>query len=375
LGTGRDGADDPNRQASVATVKNQPAGREESAEGGGEPGGDGQSGRNDGQSDPKPTGEPSSGRSPRDRPGQGGKPKVGQEDSAGNQGSETGRSRQDGSASGDEETSTPDGDAKKDPNGIEGDGQPRRSDQQEEAPGDRAGDRTDDDSPQRKQRPGAEKSSPGGDSEPDSGESREASRQSSQASTPSRRPLPSPSEMLNTALANIPQAIKWLYYLLFFAIVAFLVWKYRVQVLAAIRGFIDAIRDFWADLLGRRDTGEQTEDELAAAASLPPPPPFSTFANPFLTGEARRLAPHELVVYSFRALEAWGREHDCPRMEDQTPHEFANRLGFAFTEVGREATILADLYCAAAYSPQPLTTTSVSQLERLWSSFAECPGP
>jgi hypothetical protein len=77
-----------------------------------------------------------------------------------------------------------------------------------------------------------------------------------------------------------------------------------------------------------------------------------------------------LVIYSFGALEAWAREHHCPRAEDQTPHEFAAVLARATGDVGREAHQLADLYCAAAYSQQPLTPASVGGLERLWRSFS-----
>ncbi|MCH5375686.1 MAG: DUF4129 domain-containing protein, partial [Planctomycetes bacterium] len=93
------------------------------------------------------------------------------------------------------------------------------------------------------------------------------------------------------------------------------------------------------------------------------------FTDPFVTGEAQRLDPRELVVYSFQALEAWGREHDCPRMDDQTPHEFAGRLRRTSADVGRQAKVLADLYCAAAYSKQPLSTANIGQLAMLWKSL------
>jgi hypothetical protein len=198
--------------------------------------------------------------------------------------------------------------------------------------------------------------------------SREQTEQLAQEAQRSRNPLANPQAMLNTALSSLPHAVKWLYYLVVFAIVGYLVWKYRDQVRNVIQGFLDAIRDLLARLRGGQPRSVQSAP--AAVSELPPPPrPFSAFPDPFSTGEANRWPPNQLVVYTFRALEAWGREHDCPRMEDQTPHEFAGRLGGTTDEIGREATRLADLYCAAAYSNRALAPASVQRLENLWKTL------
>ena len=61
--------------------------------------------------------------------------------------------------------------------------------------------------------------------------------------------MPSPSEMLNSVLGLIPHGLKWLYNLIFFAIVAYLVWRNREQVLGALRNFWAAIRSFWETCL------------------------------------------------------------------------------------------------------------------------------
>jgi hypothetical protein len=198
--------------------------------------------------------------------------------------------------------------------------------------------------------------------------SREQTEQLAQEAQRSRNLLTNPQAMLNTALSSLPHAVKWLYYLVVFAFVGYLAWKYRDQVRNAIQGFLDAIRDLLARLRGGQPRSVQPAS--AAVSETPPPPrPFSAFPDPFTTGEANRWPPNQLVVYTFRALEAWGREHDCPRMEDQTPHEFAGRLGGTTDEIGREATRLADLYCAAAYSNRALAPASVQRLENLWKTL------
>jgi hypothetical protein len=183
----------------------------------------------------------------------------------------------------------------------------------------------------------------------------------------------SPQAILNTAFNSLSHALKWLYYLVFFAIVAYLVWRYREQIRAAIQGFVDAIRNLLAGLFGGRSRTTATIPTSPPVPLRSPPRPFAAFADPFATGEAGRLSPRELVVYTFHALEAWGREHDCARKDDQTPHEFAGQLTLAAEDIGREATRLADFYCAAAYSNLPLAPANVGSLENLWKTLRSYP--
>jgi hypothetical protein len=98
---------------------------------------------------------------------------------------------------------------------------------------------------------------------------------------------------------------------------------------------------------------------------------FSDFRNPFVSGWARRCSPHELVNYSFQALEAWGREYGVPRLPDQTPHEFAYQLGMRVNAVASAARILADLYCLAAYAPGALSAANLQQLPAIWQQLEQ----
>ncbi|MBC8869308.1 MAG: DUF4129 domain-containing protein [Planctomycetes bacterium] len=177
-----------------------------------------------------------------------------------------------------------------------------------------------------------------------------------------------PSQMMSKVTGGISSLLKALYYLVFLAIVGYFVWRYRTQVLAAITGFIQAIREFLERLFGGRQAEQESEESLAAALA-PPPRSFAEFTDPFATGTAASFAPHELVAYTFEAVEAWAREHGCARDAEQTPHEFARRVATSVTSVGVEAQTLANLYCAAAYSEETLSRTSVQRLERLWHAL------
>lgn len=170
--------------------------------------------------------------------------------------------------------------------------------------------------------------------------------------------------MFNSVLGMVPHGLKWLYNLIFIAIVGYLIWRNRERVLEALRNFWQAIRDFWANLFGGRRA--EPAGEEAVAVPVAPPRPFADFPDPFATGDAQRWSPRDLVAYTFQALEAWGREHGCQRGHEQTPHEFAGRLSVCEAALGREAGNLADLYCCAAYSTGGLPRDRVSRLQELW---------
>ena len=243
-------------------------------------------------------------------------------------------------------------------------GQHRRS----SGGGGRSRDRVPNQPPSSRQTSNGKPKEAGADSESPSQQQRpEASEPGAQA--PARKPTSSfqPTRLLNTALGGLPYLLKFLYYLIFFGIVGYLLWRYRNEVIAAVRGFLQAIREFWENLFGGRRAeavGEQPEEADEAPARR-----FADFPDPFASGMARHATAEELVVYTFEALEAWAREHGCQRGEDQTPHEFAWRLASCAEHVGREAQTLADLYSTAAYAKQPLAPGSAQRLKRLWRAL------
>ncbi len=158
--------------------------------------------------------------------------------------------------------------------------------------------------------------------------------------------------------------LKGLYYLFFIVLVGYLLWRYWEQVLRAVTDFIQAMRDFWANLFGGGQT--ESEPEEQAAVAVTPPRPFADYADPFVTGDATRYTPQELLAYSYQALQAWGRERGCVRDTEQTPHEYAGHLGLQNARVGREARRLAQLYSFEAYSGDTLPREQTDTLRNLW---------
>jgi hypothetical protein len=169
--------------------------------------------------------------------------------------------------------------------------------------------------------------------------------------------------------------LKWVFYIAVALVGVYWLWRCRADVFATLRGLLQGWREFWQNLFaGRRQrTGEAATARDGPKQALPRP--FAAFADPFATGTASRYSPDELVSYSFAALEAWAREHGCPRRPQQTPHEFARDLGVRAASLAGEARNLADLYCRLAYAPgghQPevgLPATSVGALKQLWQQL------
>ena len=174
--------------------------------------------------------------------------------------------------------------------------------------------------------------------------------------------------MPRVKFAGVGATIVWLFKALFYlglAVVAmFLAWRYRDEIRGALRQFMERLREFWNRLFGgERDTAVVETHEVNAG---PPPKPFSDFADPFVTGAAGRLAPAELVRYTFEALEAWARERGCPRHPQQTAHEFTQQVAANAASLRAPGRKLADLYARLAYAHISSQTANVEPLREVW---------
>lgn len=199
-----------------------------------------------------------------------------------------------------------------------------------------------------------------------------AAQQQSPPPTPSSAPQPNQSSSLaSNLLSGAGNLIKLLIYAAVAAVLAFLAWKYRRELVAAWQQLLKELRELWARLFGGRNTADAGE---TAVADVPPPPrPFAAYADPFLTGRAGQISRLELLRYTFEALQAWGREHGCPREASETPHEYAQRLAATAPSLAREAAALSDFYGQAAYAGAQVPATIADPLRSLWHKMGTSP--
>ena len=186
----------------------------------------------------------------------------------------------------------------------------------------------------------ASKSQQGGESSAETGEVRgpaaapgaelEQSRRSSQTESPPGAAAAAAITSRPFSNFNISQALftllKGLFYLALLIAVLVAGWIYREQLAAAWQKLLAELRELWARWFGdkpkQRSKPRATESARTAAA-------VCRVCRSVRQRRCPRMPWPELVRHSFAAVEAWAREHDCPRHADQTPHEFAQSLAAA----------------------------------------------
>lgn len=203
--------------------------------------------------------------------------------------------------------------------------------------------------------------------QPDSGSDEDSSSSESSESSESTLRMP---QWLSNLSPTVAQIIRWAFYLLVLITLAVLGWKYRAQIAAAWRKLLAELRDFWARWFG----GQQAATPTTAQPAANPPRPFATYADPFASGMAAQASLTEVVRYSFEALEAWGREHQSPRVTGQTAHEFAQQVGQIHEPLAGDVRFLAELYGQLAYAGGSVRQVNLDPLKSLWQRMRRASG-
>ena len=120
--------------------------------------------------------------------------------------------------------------------------------------------------------------------------------------------------------------------------------------------------------MDERATGPQPAP-AEPVAPVRRPKPFADFRNPFDDGSAAGQSPDDLVRYSFLALEAWAFERNLARRPDETPLEFAYRLGREIPPLERDAQRLTVLYARLAYARRRLPEGSRDVIREFWTQL------
>jgi len=186
---------------------------------------------------------------------------------------------------------------------------------------------------------------------------------------PQQQPPPLAPNLLLTLQHRLFELFKWLLVGLVGAVIAFLVLRALLRFLANFTHWashlLKSFESWWDQLCGwwQRRLPEAVLDEPDPAA---PPPPFAGFRDPFLSGEAERMSPAELVRHTFDALQAWAWERGLQRQRGETPLEFVERLATEHPALEKAALDLANLYAGLAYARRSPPPERVEALRRLW---------
>jgi hypothetical protein len=161
-------------------------------------------------------------------------------------------------------------------------------------------------------------------------------------------------------------ALKLIFYVVIAIAAAVLFWRNRHALAQAVRDILRQLRELLARLFGGRAIADGDADPEAARSQIR----YRTFAeyrDPFISGEYQRLAPEELVRYTFEAFEAWARDAGHPRSPDQTPAELVQLAVEPQTPLAEEARRMTRLYSEVAYAGGRATPQAVERLREFWS--------
>lgn len=132
---------------------------------------------------------------------------------------------------------------------------------------------------------------------------------------------------------------------------------------------LDALWSWWLQLFERKD---KTQGQAKATEPpVTPPKPFATFRNPF-DDPGRFGTPEEMVLYSFDALQSWAYEQEEGRNKEETPLEFALRLGGRHPPLGQNVRGVAEAYSRITYARGTASEQALNLLRTFW---AELPPP
>lgn len=171
---------------------------------------------------------------------------------------------------------------------------------------------------------------------------------------------------LSSVVGGLGGIVKLLLYVVAAAAVLFLAWKYRRELAKAIHDIIRQIRELLACLFGGRASHAAEGDDKATPAKGRQRS-FADFRNPFTTGDYRRIAPEELVRYTFDAFEAWARDGGYSRTADQTPAELVRVAAAPGTALHDQARHMLRIYSDVAYGAAAIEAATAHSLRDFWA--------
>jgi hypothetical protein len=178
-------------------------------------------------------------------------------------------------------------------------------------------------------------------------------------------------QQLSQGLEKVSGVIKWIVFAVLAVAVVIGVLYFGLKYLANFTGWARGLLDWVKGLFGRKPQskkGAGAEDE-PAEGKVDRPPPFAAFSNPFTDGTARRRETRELTEYTFAALDAWAWDHDAGRPPEETPAEFATRVGEGYPRLEAGAADAANLYVRATFSRGELPKDTRQRLAKVWAAL------
>lgn len=175
---------------------------------------------------------------------------------------------------------------------------------------------------------------------------------------------------VGNAISKIADVLKWIVFVVLGLLVLFVVFRHGLQFLSNFmpwaKNLLAAIDAWLKGLFGSREKVVKEAMATSTAPAVEARAPFAVYSNPFSDGSAGGRSPEELVRYSFQAFEAWAGDREMPRSDDETPLEFAARIGDQYVYLRPPARNLALLVARMAYANGNLPANCRETLAEFW---------
>ena len=165
--------------------------------------------------------------------------------------------------------------------------------------------------------------------------------------------------------------LKWIFYALILAGILFAIWKWGRYLWETIVQMWREFLTWWNVLLPGHQQKENTSSSEELDSHLPPKP-FSWYSNP-LQNPGNFRSMEEMIRYSFAALHSWAYEQNLGRTPDETPTEFAQRLGASVKYAHQDIRKLSDLYSIITYAKVHAPASSETILRNFWQRLSQLP--
>jgi hypothetical protein len=165
--------------------------------------------------------------------------------------------------------------------------------------------------------------------------------------------------------------LKWVVFAVVALIVLFVVFRHGLKFLANFsqwaRDLLASLRKFWEGLFGSaKKDGWGSDRAHEEAEVIKEAVPFSAFHNPFADGTATQRTQKELLRYTFAALDAWARDRDLGRLQQETPMEFAARIAHEAPALAEDLRRFIALYVWAEYARGGLPGNVAEVVRQFW---------
>ena len=176
-------------------------------------------------------------------------------------------------------------------------------------------------------------------------------------------PPANPSSDFSSPINSIYPWLKILFWIVVIIALAWLIYRYRVIILAVMKSIWAAIRNFIATLLGLFKSSPTAQPTAMKKSTVMP---FKSFKNPFLTGGNQLWSPEKLITYSYDALQSWAIEKETDHGSPQTAREFCRQLSKEMPEAANALEHLAFLYGHVAYGASVPASYNPEHLRLIW---------